>query len=205
MTYRQLASSLFMASEASRERMHKWVATPHGAEDRRTCNNLLQIFTSASLRQSKIRLAEKWGTINWFWLMSFLAKIITASSFPGFPPTRPTGRREPWERGCHYRTFRNMMLMEIGNIMIAAFSGKEQDRSFPLWLVNADFLRTVQLNISPCCLDFNSMEYIKQQIRRPRRGCQESITIPNLIVFVVFKRFPPTKSADFKSKCICLR
>jgi len=29
-------------------------------------------------------------------------------------------------------TFRNMMLKEIGNIMIAAFSGKEQDRSFPL-------------------------------------------------------------------------
>ena len=32
----------------------------------------------------------------------------------------------------HFLTFRNMMLMEIGNIMIAAFSGKEQDRSFPL-------------------------------------------------------------------------
>ena len=35
-------------------------------------------------------------------------------------------------RQNHYRTFTNMMLMEIGNVMIATFSGKEQDRSFPL-------------------------------------------------------------------------
>ena len=71
MTYRQLASSLFMASEASRERMHKWVATPHGAEDRRACNNLSQFSLLLCLDKAKYDwLKNEAPSINFDWCHS---------------------------------------------------------------------------------------------------------------------------------------
>ena len=52
-------------------------------------------------------------------------------------------------------------------------------------------------------MDLNLANYINQQIRILRRGCQENIAILNFTSFVVFKRLPKTISVDLRpSGCV---
>ena len=68
-------------------------------------------------------------------------------------------------------TFRNTMLTEIGNIMIAPY--------------HSLLLRSVNDFWGGLC-DLNPAELLNRQIRRLRKGCQENIMILNLTTFVVF-------------------
>ena len=67
-------------------------------------------------------------------------------------------------------------------------------------VIGERFMRTLWLYFLLFSLDLNPREYISRQIRRLKRGCQGNITILNLSVFVVFKRFLTTKAVDFLSK-----
>ena len=81
----------------------------------------------------------------------------------------------------------------------AYWSLEYYDYSF-LSVIGQRFLKTVWLYFLPFSLDLNPPEYIRWQIRRLKRVCQENIGILNLSVFVVFKSFPTTKVVDFISK-----
>ena len=81
----------------------------------------------------------------------------------------------------------------------AYWSLEYYDYSF-LSVIRQQFLKTVWLYFLSFSLDLNPPEYIRWQIRRLKRVCQENIGILNLSVFVVFKSFPTTKVVDFISK-----
>ena len=78
-------------------------------------------------------------------------------------------------------SFRNTMLTEIGNIMIAPY--------------HSLLLRSVNDFWGGLC-DLNPAELINRQIRRLRKGCQENIMILNLITFVVSPQLSHWQTAD---------
>ena len=66
--------------------------------------------------------------------------VFTATSFPGFFPTRPTerraGRREPWERGCFYR-YRLIFSVTVNKkLKINFFCFKELNINKPVFFVS---------------------------------------------------------------------
>ena len=123
-----------------------------------------------SYKFSFLLRTDEADTIGWKILHR---QLILIDDIPGWPAINVCG------------TFRNTMLTEIGKIMITPFPGVEHDRSPSV--IGEQFLRTMWLYFLPLSLDFNLTEYINRKIRRPRRGCQENITILNLTTFVVFK------------------
>ena len=138
-----LASSPFLESEGNHERMGEWAPKPQGEEERRVCNDLKFSFLLHPYMKCR-----KYHQLNQRWLMTFLDD----------PPQ------------CLH-SFRNTMLTEIGNIMIAPY--------------HSLLLRSVNDFWGGLC-DLSPAELINRQIRRLRKGCQENIMILNLTTFVVF-------------------
>ena len=181
-----LASPLFM-SEASHQRMCEW-ATRGGGKERLQWSLMFFHFYFAQM---------KWNAIGWKMTHH---QLILIDDIPGSPATN----------AC--RTFKDAILTEIGNIMITPFCGAEQDCDYDYKLS----LGTVWLYFLPCIVNLNPAECVKRQIRGPRRGCQENITILNLTfalknhhllrrlnltTFVGFESFPTTKS-HYPSGCV---
>ena len=109
------------------------------------------------LMQVQLIFTWKVGHLASFWKWGFLEVVRSwpTTSFPGFSPTRPTGRREPWERGWMAYCFCSSdtvggeaTIRELKQRRQRRQRGREKSKRFRFWQNNNFASASRFLNIS---------------------------------------------------------